>query len=111
MDPDVCDSAGPVAAPPPPIEPTGACDPSYVQCIPSPPPDLDCYDIGFEVDVVGDDPHGLDADFDGAARRTSGSGAQVWAYSWKCGDQMGTDSQRPANAPKEKARISRPFLS
>jgi hypothetical protein len=66
MDPDLCAGATPVAPPPAPIEPpAGDCDPSYLQCIRSPPPDLDCYDIGFEVDVVGNDPHGLDADFDG----------------------------------------------
>jgi endonuclease YncB( thermonuclease family) len=50
---------------PPPPPPSG-CDPSYPDfCIPSPPPDLDCPDIGASFTVVGSDPHGFDADGDG----------------------------------------------
>jgi Excalibur calcium-binding domain len=44
------------------------CDPSYPDdCLPSPPPDLDCADIGHPVAVDHDygDPHRLDADGDG----------------------------------------------
>ncbi len=47
----------------------GSCDPFYSgACIPTYPPDLDCTEIdaqGFK--VVGDDPHGFDADGDGVA--------------------------------------------
>jgi len=46
--------------------PTPACDPSYPDfCIPPPPPDLDCADIGTSFTVIGSDPHGFDADDDG----------------------------------------------
>lgn len=44
------------------------CHPSYVGvCIPPPPPDLDCADIGQRVRVAGPDPHRLDGDGDGWA--------------------------------------------
>jgi micrococcal nuclease len=44
----------------------GGCDPSYPDaCIPSPPPDLDCAEIGRKVRVVLPDPHRLDGDGDG----------------------------------------------
>lgn len=46
----------------------GTCLPDYVgACVPPPPPDLDCADIGHAVRVVGRDPHHLDADGDGRA--------------------------------------------
>ncbi len=47
--------------------PTRDCDPSYPDfCIPPPPPDLDCPDIGrTDFTVVGADPHRFDADNDG----------------------------------------------
>lgn len=67
---DLVGSAG--NAPPTVLKPPVAlCDPSYAgACIPSPPPDLDCEDlqalgVPLPVDVVGDDPHGLDPDGDG----------------------------------------------
>ena len=42
------------------------CDSSYPDvCIPPPPPDLDCADIGRKVRVAGADPHRLDGDGDG----------------------------------------------
>lgn len=43
------------------------CDQSYPDlCIPPPPPDLDCADVGERgFRVVGDDPHRLDRDSDG----------------------------------------------
>ncbi len=43
------------------------CDSSYPDvCIPRYPPDLDCGEIGYSnFRVVGNDPHGLDADNDG----------------------------------------------
>jgi len=43
----------------------GACDPGYDPCIPPYPPDLDCGDVDGPVRVLGDDPHGFDADGDG----------------------------------------------
>ena len=44
----------------------GGCDPSYPDaCIPSPPPDLDCKDVGKMVRVRPPDPHRLDGDGDG----------------------------------------------
>lgn len=56
----------PQAAPePPPPAPASNCDPNYTPCIPPYPPDLDCADTG-PVTVIGSDPHGLDADGDGA---------------------------------------------
>ena len=44
-----------------------SCDPSYPDvCIPPYPPDLDCGEIGYSnFRVVGNDPHGFDADYDG----------------------------------------------
>lgn len=46
---------------------SGNCDPSYPGvCIPSPPPDLDCGQIGYRrFTVVGSDPHRFDGDHDG----------------------------------------------
>jgi Excalibur calcium-binding domain len=44
------------------------CDPAYPDdCLPSPPPDLDCADVGHRVTVDHryGDPHRLDADGDG----------------------------------------------
>jgi hypothetical protein len=45
----------------------GACDPAYPDfCIPPPPPDLDCPDIGrVNFTVLPPDPHRFDADHDG----------------------------------------------
>jgi PASTA domain len=63
--------APPVTAPPttePAPPPESNCDPAYPNdCIPPPPPDLDCADIGHrvEVDHRYGDPHRLDADGDG----------------------------------------------
>lgn len=42
------------------------CDPNYSgACVPIVSYDLDCADIGSSVSVIGSDPHGFDADFDG----------------------------------------------
>jgi micrococcal nuclease len=42
------------------------CDPSYPdRCIPPPPPDLDCRDIGHRIRVLPPDPHHFDGDGDG----------------------------------------------
>lgn len=42
------------------------CDPNYSgTCIPKKSRDLDCADVGKNVKVTGDDPHGLDRDGDG----------------------------------------------
>jgi micrococcal nuclease len=46
----------------------GTCLPQYVgACVPPPPPDLDCKDIGHAVRVIGPDVHHLDGDGDGRA--------------------------------------------
>ena len=51
------------------------CLPDYVgACVPPPPPDLDCADIGHAIRVVGADPHNLDADGDGRACEPSKAG-------------------------------------
>lgn len=56
-----------------PLPAVGTCLPDYVgACVPPPPPDLDCADIGVPVRVVGDDPHRLDADGDGRACELAG---------------------------------------
>ncbi len=54
----------PVVEEPAPAQGNG-CDPNYTPCIPAYPPDLNCPDIGFTVQVIGGDPHGLDRDKDG----------------------------------------------
>jgi hypothetical protein len=43
------------------------CDPNYSGCVPPYPPDADCDEVGETVTVLGEDPHGLDADGDLAA--------------------------------------------
>ncbi len=63
--------ARPEPAPPPPSggDDGGNCDPNYSgACIPPYPPDLDCTQISAQgLRVVGEDPHGFDADGDGIA--------------------------------------------
>jgi hypothetical protein len=56
-----------VAVVPPPLPPTGNCDPSYPDvCIPPSPPDLDCGDITFRrFTVLPPDPHRFDGNKDG----------------------------------------------
>ncbi len=49
------------------IQPPGAnlaagCNPNYFPCVPNVPYDLDCKDVGFRVQVIGDDPYNLDND-------------------------------------------------
>jgi micrococcal nuclease len=45
---------------------SGSCDSSYPDdCIPPPPPDLDCADIRHKVRVRPPDPHHFDGDYDG----------------------------------------------
>jgi hypothetical protein len=62
-------SGGPVAA--------QACDPSYPDVCLASYPDLDCIDIGYPITVIHDpniganDPHGLDADYDGVGCESS----------------------------------------
>ncbi len=41
------------------------CEAGYSPCVPKYPPDLNCADIGQQVEVTGSDPHGLDRDGDG----------------------------------------------
>ena len=50
----------------------GRCDPSYPDvCIPPPPPDLDCADVGARgFRVTASDPHGFDGDGDGIGCET-----------------------------------------
>jgi hypothetical protein len=43
------------------------CDPNYTGCVPLYPPDVDCIDVGQEVDVIGEDVHQLDLGGDGEA--------------------------------------------
>jgi micrococcal nuclease len=52
---------------------TARCDSSYPDfCIPPPPPDLDCKDIGRSFTVRPPDPHGFDGDGDGRGCETYG---------------------------------------
>jgi micrococcal nuclease len=57
------DAAAPPAAPPAAV----GCDPSYPDlCLPPPPPDLDCGDVGEQsFRVEGADPHNFDGDHNG----------------------------------------------
>lgn len=49
------------------------CDPNYRPCIPVYPPDINCSDIDFRVEVItGYDPHNLDADGDGIGCEANG---------------------------------------
>lgn len=51
----------------------GGCLDDYEgACVPPVPPDLDCDDIDGPVTVVGDDPHNLDGNHDGAACESTG---------------------------------------
>ena len=43
---------------------SSGCDPNYTGCVPPYPPDADCAEVGETVTVLGEDPHGLDADGD-----------------------------------------------
>ena len=60
-------TAPPVAVVPPPLPPTGNCDPAYpTVCTPPSPPDLDCGDITFRrFTVLPPDPHRFDGDKNG----------------------------------------------
>jgi hypothetical protein len=51
---------------PVPVSPAG-CDPNYTGCVPPYPPDVDCIDVGQEVEVIGEDVHRLDIGGDGEA--------------------------------------------
>lgn len=55
------------------------CDPSYPDdCVPSPPPDLDCGDVSFSnFQVLQPDPHGFDSDNDGIGCEKSSSQPSV----------------------------------
>jgi hypothetical protein len=56
-------------------EPSTGCDDSYPDdCIPSPPPDLDCKDVGNNIKVKGSDPHDLDRDGNGIGCESGGDG-------------------------------------
>ena len=53
---------------PPATDPPAAassCAPGYSPCVPPYPPDVNCGDLSFPVQVSGTDPHGLDRDGDG----------------------------------------------
>ncbi|MGA8106488.1 MAG: thermonuclease family protein [Nitrososphaeraceae archaeon] len=56
--------------------PGNDCDPSYPDnCIPSPPPNLNCDDVSSRnFKVIGSDPHGFDGDNDGIGCEGSGNG-------------------------------------
>ncbi|MBI3752192.1 MAG: HNH endonuclease [Chloroflexi bacterium] len=68
------DQPGEPSAGPPPSAATsgGSCDPAYpTVCIPPPPPDLDCGDIGYRnFKVLPPDPHRFDGDHDGIGCET-----------------------------------------
>ena len=49
------------------VAPAAGCDPNYTGCVPPYPPDVDCWQVRQEVDVIGDDVHQLDLGFDGEA--------------------------------------------
>jgi hypothetical protein len=51
-----------VPALPAPTEPPagGGCDPNYTPCVPQVPYDLNCPEVGFSVQIIGVDVHGLD---------------------------------------------------
>jgi hypothetical protein len=57
----------------PPVPPAGNCDPSYPDvCIPPPPPDQTCDEVGLnDIRVVGADPHDFDGDHDGIGCESS----------------------------------------
>ena len=63
-DPASC--GGSASEAPVPLSGSG-CDPNYTGCVPPYPPDVDCIDVGREVDVIGDDVHHLDLGGDGEA--------------------------------------------
>jgi hypothetical protein len=44
-----------------------ACDPNYTGCVPVSPYDVDCDEVGEEVEVIGEDVYGLDLEEDGYA--------------------------------------------
>jgi len=46
--------------PDPAPQPGGGCDPNYSGCVPISSADLDCADVGFSVQIIGVDIHGLD---------------------------------------------------
>ena len=73
-DPSSCPAPGGSAAP---TQAVG-CDPNYAgACVPPYPPDVDCIDIGEEVEVIGDDVHNLDLGGDEEACRSSSSPAPL----------------------------------
>ncbi|TLP93295.1 thermonuclease family protein [Nesterenkonia salmonea] len=59
----VMQTCAPVPVPDPPEGEN--CDPNYTPCVPPYPPNINCSDIDFAVEVIGSDPHGLDGDGDG----------------------------------------------
>ncbi len=52
--------SAPAPAPAPSSAPVSNCDPNYSPCVPNVGYDLDCPDIGFQVQVIGVDHHGFD---------------------------------------------------
>lgn len=48
-------------------ESASPCDPNYTGCVPVSTGDVDCYEVGEEVEVVGEDVYGLDFGGDGRA--------------------------------------------
>lgn len=64
-DPGACGYEEGSESPPPESEPI--CDPNYTGCVPVSSGDVDCYEVGEEVEVVGEDVYGLDLEGDGNA--------------------------------------------
>jgi micrococcal nuclease len=74
-DPVTCATHTPTPSPSPtltPANPSGPCHPAYPGvCIPPPPPDLDCGEIGYrDFRVLSPDPHRFDGDRDGIGCET-----------------------------------------
>ncbi len=81
----------------PQVEETGQeesdCDPSYPDnCIPSPPPDLNCDDISDRnFRVIGSDPHGFDGDNDGIGCEKGSSSKSSSGSDSSDSDSSGSD--------------------
>jgi hypothetical protein len=95
---------------------TGDCDESYLQCIPSHPPDLDCGDKGVpkNIIVIGSDPHDLDGnDNDGIGCESGNSGKKSGGNG--NGDDNDNDNNNGGNnnkpdKPKEPDSFSATLL-
>jgi hypothetical protein len=69
FDPAECETSEPEPEPVESEEPS-ACDPNYTGCVPVTGYDVNCPEVGEEVEVVGEDVDGLDLEEDGYACET-----------------------------------------